>query len=197
MEERNAFDVLQDYPKELGLEYDVTDSDRRFYIIPNDPLLNRKYVAFRKNEILYFAYDSYAAKNFMSQTFTGVYLISNLDSKFECEIRKRDWLDIFSTNKKKTGNIQVDAKLSFVSKSDMYSNAWLTEEVAYLFLQLESKIRPIKIIVKDDYLPLISAFKGHSIMGIETNKWVYKKDEVDAFISIGAQILKKLNIPRK
>ena len=193
MNERSAYEVLMDYPKEKGLIYESHKSDTRFYLTPDDPMLNTKFVVFKINSSVFMAYDSYSTKAFMNQTFTGIYSISTLEKDFECEINKKYLLDNFRRNRKKTGNKYIDSNLTYISKSDKKVNEWLTEEISSLFLELANTIQPIKILVKKDYLPLIKDFKTKNIIGIETNQWIYKREEIDVLINSGAEIIRKLN----
>jgi hypothetical protein len=193
MKDRNAFEILQDYPKEKGLAFETHESERHFYLTPNDPILNTKFVIFKKESIVFFAYDSFATKAFMNQTFTGIYSISNLENDFECEINKKDWLDNFRRNKWKTGNQKVGNNLTLISKSAKRNNNCVTEDIVSLFLKLNNSIKPIKLIIQKDYLPLIQDFKNNNIVGLETNQWIYKSEEIDLLLNLGGEIIKKLN----
>lgn len=193
MKERNAFEILQDYPKEKGLIFETHESNRHFYLTPNDPILNTKYVIFEKDSLIFFAYDSFATKAFMNQTFTGIFSISNLENDFECEINRKDWLDNFSRNKRKTGNKNIDDNFTFTSRSNRRIHEWFTEDISTLFLQLNNSIIPLKIKIQNDYLPLIEDFKNKNIIGIETNRWIYKSEEIDNLLNLGGEIIKKLN----
>ena len=115
MEERCAVEQLLDYPKNKNLHYETHKSNKRFLLMPTDPILNTKYVLFKKDDLIFFAYDSYGAKAHMSQTFTGLYSLSNFEDDFECEITKRFWLDNFRTRIKKTGIKRIDDNLTIRS----------------------------------------------------------------------------------
>ena len=192
MEERCVTDILLDYAKAKGLYYETSKSNKRFLLMPTDPILNTKYVLFKKGELIFFAYDSYGAKAHMSQTFTGVYSLSDFDTDVECEITKKYWLDIFRTGKTKTGVKRIDNKLTITSSSDRYIKKLINERVTSLFMELTDKITPVKLLIKTDYLRLIGDFKSKNIIGLETNKWIYKTEDIEALLDIGGEIIEEL-----
>lgn len=51
MENLNTFDRLLNYPIENKLEYETHRSEKRFFIVPSDPILNTKYIAFKKQNL--------------------------------------------------------------------------------------------------------------------------------------------------
>lgn len=192
MEERCAVEQLLDYPKEKGLHYETHKSNKRFLLVPKDPILNTKYVLFKRDDLIFFASDSYGAKAHMSQTFTGVYSLSNYDTDFECETTKRFWLDNFRTRKKKTGVKRIDANLTIRSHVDKNIKELVTEKAMALFLELSNRITPVKLLVKTDYLSLIDDFKSKNIIGLETNQWIYKTEDIEALLNIGGEIIEEL-----
>lgn len=191
MDERCAVEQLLDYPKNNGLHYETHKSNKRFLLMPAE-ILNTKYVLFKKDELIFFAYDSYGAKAHMSQTFTGVYSLSNFENDFEFEITKKFWLDNFRTRIKKTGVKRIDDNLTIRSHSDRNIKERVTEKIMALFLELNNTITPVKLIVKTDYLSLIGDFKSNNIIGLETNKWIYKTEEIYALLNIGGEIIEEL-----
>ncbi len=128
----------------------------------------------------------------MSQTFTGVYSLSNYDTDFECETTKRFWLDNFRTRKKKTGVKRIDANLTIRSHVDKNIKELVTEKAMALFLELSNRITPVKLLVKTDYLSLIDDFKSKNIIGLETNQWIYKTEDIEALLNIGGEIIEEL-----
>lgn len=192
MEERSAVEQLLDYPINRGFLYETHKSNKRFFLMPTDPILNTKYVLFKKDDLIFFAYDSYGAKAQMGQTLSGVYSLSSFDNDFECEITKRFWIDNFRTKIKKTGVKRIDDNLTIRSHSDRYIKEIVTEKVMSLFLELSNTVTPVKLLVKTDYLSLIGDFKSKNIIGLETNQWIYKTDEIEALLDIGREIIKEL-----
>ena len=192
MDERCAVDQLLDYPKAKGLDFETSKSNKRFLLMPSDPILNTKYVLFKKDDLIFFAYDSHGAKAHMSRTFTGVYSLSNFEVDFECEITKRFWLDNFRTRIKKTGVKKIDNNLTIRSHADRYIKECITEKIMTLFLELSKTVTPVKLLIKTDYLSLIGDFKSKNIIGLETNQWIYKTNEIEALLDIGGEIINDL-----
>ncbi len=113
---------------------------KKVFILPNDPILNTKYIAFKMQNLMFCAYDSYVAKAGSTQTFTGVY----------CPIRLKPEME------------------------------------------LEKYINPIKLIIQHNYIPIISELKGKQVIGLETNQWISKKEEVDQFLNLGDILIKSI-----
>ena len=117
MKERSSFDILLDYPKQQGLTFETHQDNNRFYLFPGDPILKTKYVVFKKDSLIFYAFDSYAAKASMTKTYSGIYRSINLPNEVEFSIYKKDWLDCFlRLNKIKTGLKYVDNNLTITSK---------------------------------------------------------------------------------
>ena len=82
MDERSAFDILLDYPKQHGLPFEThLDNKKILFISLMYPILHTKYVIFKKDSLFFCAYDSFAAKAYTSITFSGVYKSVNLPLK--------------------------------------------------------------------------------------------------------------------
>lgn len=195
MQDRGAFEILIDYPKSKGLPFETHKNNRRFYVSSNDPILKTKFVLFKEGALFFFAYDSFSSKASMSQTFSGIYSISNIDNDFECEISKKYWVDFFRGGRKKTGIKAIDDNLTMLSNSDRIIKAFVNKRIASKFLQLESEISPLRLIVKKDYLELIDEFKAKSIIGLETNRWIYEREEIESLFEMEGKLLMNLIIP--
>jgi hypothetical protein len=193
MKESNSFDILVDYPKNLGLKYETHESQERFYLTTNDPFLRTKYVVFKKNELFFCAYDSYSAKTYSTNTYTGLYGSINLSSDFECKIYKKDFLDMFFRfNKKKTGEVTIDDILTITTKSNNFPHGLLSGKDALLFQQINKTIAPIKLLILNDYRPIIKELDSKKIIGIETSQWIYKKEEIDVLINLGGELIRNV-----
>jgi hypothetical protein len=195
MEDRSAFEVLLDYPKSKGLPFETHKNSRRFYVSSNDPILKTKYVLFKEGALFFFAYDSFSSKASMNQTFSGIYSISNINKGFECEISKKYWVDFVRRGRKKTGIKVIDDNLTILSNSDRIIKEFVNKRIATKLLQLESEISPLRLIVKKDYLELIDELKAKSIIGLETNRWIYEREEIESLFENGREIIEELNNP--
>ena len=191
METKSTFDLLLDYPEKHGLEYQTHEKTRRL-LSAVDPTLATKFVQFNvKEDIWFYAYDSYAAKNFTSQTFSGLYSPINLHSKISLKAYKKDWFDfILRKNRKKTGNSEVDSKLTVTCDNNTFPAKLFSGKEARLFEQLENHVNPLMLLIEPDYLPTIKELKDQTIVGLEVSNWMYEEQQIDRFIDLGTQLLR-------
>jgi hypothetical protein len=193
METLNAFDQLLDYPKENKLIYETHLNDQRFYLSPNDPIQNTKYIIFKKQNLIFCAYDSYAAKVGSSQTFTGIYCPIRLKPGMELKLTRKYWSDfLFVINKRKTGIERIDRNFTLSASKDWNFQVLFDESTTHLFQELEKHISPVKLIIQHDYLPMISELKGQQVIGLETNEWIFQKEKVGQFLELGGKIINQI-----
>ena len=190
METRSSFDLLLDYPKKHNIDYQTSEQSRRL-LSAEDPTLATKFVQFKvKEDIWFFAYDSYAATNFMSQTFSGLYSPINLNSEVCLKAYKKDWFDfILRKNRKKTGSSEVDSKLTITCDDNTFPGKLFSGKEARLFEQLENHINPLMLLIEPAYLPTIKELKDKTIVGLEVSKWMYEEQQINRFIDLGKQLL--------
>lgn len=193
MENLNTFDQLLNYPIENKLEYETHHSEKRFFIVPNDPMLNTKYIAFKKQNLMFCAYDSYAAKAGSTQTFTGVYCPIRLKPEMELVLSRKHWSDyILLFNKRKTGADVIDRNFTITATKNWNFQVLLSEKEAHHFMELEKYINPIKLIIQHNYIPIISELRGRQVIGIETNQWISKKEDVAQFLKLGDILIRSI-----
>lgn len=143
MENLNSFELLLNYPEENGLIYESHLDEKRLYLSPNDPILNTKYIVFKRRNLMFCAYDSYAAKAGSTQTFTGVYCPIRLKPEMELELSRKHWSDyILLFNKRKTGADVIDRNFTITAAKKWNFESILSEKEAHLFLELEKQIHP-------------------------------------------------------
>jgi hypothetical protein len=193
MQEKSGFEILLDYPKDNGLQFETHESQNRFYLTPNDPFLRTKYVVFKKDDLYFCAYDSYATKAYISKIYTGIYGSVYLPPEFECRIYIKDKLDLFfRLNKKKTGDKNIDDKLTVTSRSTCLPEGLLSENDALLFQKINGIISPVELLIQNDYRPIIKELSGQKIIGLETNQWIYKKEDLDILVNTGGELLQNI-----
>lgn len=192
MEERSAFDILIDYPIKHGLDFDTHRDYRRFYLSPADPVLNTKFVVFKTDSLFFYAYDSYASKAYMTNTFTGLYSHISFHDDTELKVYKKDFTDTFlRLNKRKTGLKHVDDYLTITSKSkELYFS--LSENDVSLFLEMNKIFSPFHLIVQNDYLQNINELKNKKVIGLETQQWLYKEEDIDLFLKLGNELIQNI-----
>jgi hypothetical protein len=190
MNERSAFDIILDYPKQYGLSFETHQFNNRYYLFPDDPILETKYVVFQKDSLFFYAFDSYASKAYMSKTFSGIYKSINLSRDFECKINKKDWLDTIMRFKKvKAGEKFIDDYLTITSKSNWLLKEVLSQESVTMYLKICEKIIPLTLLIQNDPLPMIKDLRGKSVVGLETNKWIYNSGDLDTLINQGGKLI--------
>lgn len=189
MDERNAVDILIDYPKNHGLHYDTHLDYRRFFLITGDPILNTKFVVFKVGSLFFAAYDSYAAKAYMTNTYTGLYKKIQLPGCTELKVYKKNWLEYFlRLNKRKAGIKHIDDYLTITSDTKEPS-FYLSKEAVSLFLEMDKMFSPFHLVIQNDYLPNINELKDKKVIGLETQQWLCKDQDVDNFINLGKQLM--------
>lgn len=192
MTERNSFEILLDYPRQHELTYETHENHKRFYLFPEDPILYTKYIIFKKDSLMFCAFDTFATKAFMTRTFTGLYGLIDLPERFEYKIYVKDWLDRFLRfNKTKTGLDYIDKYLTITSKTE-WLNCLLSQESVSIYRKIQTKIYPIELLIQNNYLETITELKGKKVIGLETNQWIYKQDDIDLFIDSGSQLIIKI-----
>ena len=168
--------IFEDYQRiaqQYGFVFEGME-DNKTFLAPTDRTLNSKYCMLSKNDIVYFAYDSYAAKVGMSSTYSGVYTTIPCDfSNFEAEISKRFWFDFMSGKKKaKTNDSFIDKNLVVTTNNIAQLLRIIDVRIADNYLKLWEKYPPLKIIVSANYLPFIVPFKDKLVIGVESNEWI-------------------------
>lgn len=191
MTEKTSTEILLEYATKYGLVYETSEDQKNFVLSPNDPIRNTKYVIFKKDNLYYCAYDSYGAKAGMSNTTSGVYSLINLPPDKNCRINKKNWLDRFLRQKKiKTGINYIDDNLTVTSESGWNPADCLSIQNVTLFQTISETISPLEIIIGEDHLGLISDLKGRMIVGLETNEWIYKPDDVKLLFESGGELIR-------
>lgn len=193
MADKSAFDILYDRLSERGMQPERHISERNFIVPGKDRLSNTKYIV-AKNKSLYFcAYDSYGTSAYSSRTFTGIFSAINLPADTNCHIYKKDWVDlILRKHKRKSGIKFIDDKLTITSADHWTPAILLTPPDVTLFLEINKRIAPLKITIQHDYLSIIDELKDKTILGIETDLWIYNDPDLDYLINSGGQLIENM-----
>jgi hypothetical protein len=193
MAEKTAFDILYDNLSARGLLPKKQISERNFIVPGVDRMSNTKYII-AKNKTFYFcAYDSHGTSAYSSKTFTGIYSSINLPPETDCHIYKKDWVDlILRKHKRKSGIKFIDENLTITSATDWTPSLLLNSTDVNLYLEINKRIEPIKITIQHDYLAIIEELKDKTIIGIETDLWLYEENDLDFLINLGGQLIEKM-----
>jgi hypothetical protein len=193
MKERTAFDILIENLKKRGIEPISNRIEKSFVVPGSDRFYNLKYIIAPIEDSYFIACDSFSAKQYTSSTYSGIY--SSFDrSRFnDCKVYKKDWVDLFfRKNKKKTGIDYIDNNLTITSKSTNNPAILLKYNDIKEFLSLHDKITPLKMIFEKDYIQIIDSLKDKSVVGIETNYWVYQEEVLDLLLDKGIHLINNL-----
>lgn len=194
MEEKTAFDLLFDKLSARGMRPEKQTSEHSFVVPGKDRVSNTKYLIGRHKNYFFCAYDSYGTSAYASRTFTGIYASIQVPRGTDCQIHKKDWLDRFSRkNKRKSGINFIDEKLTITSSTQWTPSLLLNLKDVHQFLEINQRIAPLKIIIQKDYLPIIEELKDKTVIGIETNWWVYEDADLDLFLNSGGQLIEKMS----
>ena len=193
MEEKSAFDILFEKLSDRSMNPERRISERNFLVPGVDRMSNTKYIIARNKTFYFCAYDSHGTSAYSSNTFTGIYSTINLPAETECHIYKKDWTDqILRTGKHKTENKYIDENLTITSATKWTPSLLLSPTDVNLFLEIHRSIMPLKIVIQHDYLSLIEELKDKTIIGIETDTWLYEDGDLDTFIGLGRQLIENI-----
>jgi len=193
MADKTAFDILFDKLSARGMQPEKQISERYFIVPGVDRMSNTKYII-AKNKTFYFcAYDSHGTSAYSSKTFTGIYSSINLPPETDCHIYKKDWVDlILRKHKHKSGIKFIDENLTITSATDWTPSLLLNSTDVNLYLEINKRIEPLKITIQHDYLAIIEELKDKTIIGIETDLWLYEDNDLDSLINLGGQLIENM-----
>lgn len=193
MDEPNPFNQLLKYAKENSLTCETHLDEKRLLLSPNDPFLNTKYITIKRGNLTFCTFDSYGAKLGSSQTFAGIFCAIRLKPEMELELSWKHWSDnILVFNKRKTDIDIIDRNFTLSSPKHWDFQVLLSEKEAHLFMEIEKQIKPLKLIIQHNYIPVISELKGQQVIGLETNQWINRKEDVDCFLNLGEKLIENI-----
>lgn len=180
MEDKSAFDILVETLESFGFKTESSSIYQPIIVTPSERFLSTKYVCCEITDSIYFfASDSYGTKAYTSSTFTGLYSSLETLKDIEYKVIKRDWFDVFNRKRRKTGIDHVDNNVTILS-SGWIPYKELSIENIELFLKINTLGYPFSLVIEDNYLSRIKPLKDKKIIAVETNEWVYEKEEVSS-----------------
>lgn len=193
MNEKSAFDILTENLVKRGIVPETHKSERQFLFTPSKRFLNTKFIIAEAGPCFFCAFDSFGAKAFTSNTYTGIYAEIGLKSFVDCYIYKKDRADAFlRVHKVKTGVKYIDSQLTVTSGSGFNPGTLLSEAVVTAFIELERSVNPLKILIQKDYPPVLNKAGGKLMVGLETGSWVYKEADLDLFLGRGMELIQSI-----
>lgn len=125
----------------------------------------------------------------LANSFTGIYSLIDLPDSVEYEVFARDWFDfVLYPKRKKVGVKSIDRSFT-ISSTHWVPQKELTEENANMLLELNSSGKAYKLLVKNAHIPFVETFKDKKIIGVETNNWLFEKDDLRLLIAYGSEII--------
>jgi hypothetical protein len=193
MADKTAFDILFDNLSGRGMQPERQISERNYVMPGADRFSNTKYIIAKNRTFFFCAYDSHGTSAYSSKTFTGIYSAINLPPETECHIYKKDWVDlILRKSKRKAGIKFIDENLTITSSTNWTPSLLLNLTDVNLYLEISKRIAPLKITIQHNYLSIIKELKDKTIIGIETDLWLYEESDLDSLINLGGQLIENM-----
>ena len=85
----------------------------------------------------------------------------------------------------------IDERVIITSSGWVPTNE-LDEKSVDLFLELNKKGFPYKLVIEDNYVYHIRDMRDKKILGLETNDWVYKIEDLENLLAIGLQVMNRI-----
>ncbi|MCL2097712.1 MAG: hypothetical protein FWH23_03010 [Bacteroidales bacterium] len=188
MEEKSGLDKLIENLAELGLYPDVYVENKGAFFPRHNRFASSTTVTVLLSDATYFL-----ARSNVSSSFTGIYSSIELPVEAEYKVHKRDWFDfLFFSKKQKVGIKYIDKNLTIASPKWIPSKE-LNLENANLFLEINKAGKPYKLVVENNYLfSIIEPLIDKKIIGVETNDWLYEKEDLENLLKIGGELIRKI-----
>jgi hypothetical protein len=195
MEEITAVDILIENLRKRGLNPEIHRTERNFIQPGSDRLWHKKSVIARFGSVFFYAFDSFGTSSFSSNTYTGVYTEINHNQNIDCIMSKKEWIHkLLVRNRQKTGVKHIDDFLTVTSLSEFNPSNILAFSDVLLFLEINKTINPLKIIIEKGYPPSITTLNKKLTVGLETDYWIYKNDELDLFLNQGVNLINNIKV---
>jgi hypothetical protein len=193
MTDKTAFDILFDNLSSRGMQPERQISEKNFIVPGADRMSNTKYIIAKNKTFFFCAYDSHGTSAYSSKTFTGIYSSINLPPETDCHIYKKDWFDLILRKHKRKSRIKfIDENLTITCATDWTPSLLLNSTDVNLYLEINKRIEPLKITIQHDYLSIIEELKDKTIIGIETDLWLYEENDLDLLINLGGQLIENM-----
>jgi len=190
MAELTAFEQVLAFADERELKCITNKNYMHFPLFPIDPIFNKKFIVSEIGDVHLCLFDSYASKAYTSTTFTGLYAVIDFPEEAHFYIYKKNWVDrFFRIGKIKTGEKYLDEKLTITSNTRWMLNDLIERRHIDLFLGLCEIIRPLELKIGIEPPLVLRHLQGKKVIGLETNYWIYKRDELTALIDGGQKLL--------
>jgi hypothetical protein len=190
MVEKSGLDMLLENLAELGLSPTVSLVDKGTLFPPQNRFASSNTVIVLLSDSIFFL-----ARSNVSSSFTGIYSSVELPAEAEYKVYKRNWSDVlFFPKRQKVGVRYIDENLTIISPKWIPSKE-LNLENTNLFLDINKAGKPYKLILENNYLlSIIKPLTDKKIIGIETNVWLYTKEDLGNLLKSGEELIRKIKI---
>lgn len=188
MEEKSGLDKLLENLAALGLFPDVTVVDKGTLFPPQNRFASSTTVTLLLSDSTYFV-----ARSNVSSSFTGIYSSIELPLEVEYKVYKRNWFDfLLFPKRQKVGVKYIDENLTIVSPKWTPTKE-LTNKNTQLFLEINKGEKSYKLVVENNYLfSMIEPLTDKKIIGLETNEWLFKKEDLENLLKVGEELIRKI-----
>jgi len=59
-------------------------------------------------------------------------------------------------------------------------------------MDIEKQIKPLKLIIQHNYISVISELKDRQVIGLETDQWISRKEDLDCFLNLGVKLIENV-----
>lgn len=188
MEEKSGLDMLLENLVELGYSPNVSMVDKGSFLPRQNRFASSNTVIVLLSDSIFFL-----ARSNVSSSFTGIYTSVKLPLEAEYKVYKRSWLDfLFFPKRQKIGVKHIDENITIISPKWIPSKE-LNLKNTNLFLDINKAGKPYRLIIENNYLlSIIKPLADKKILGIETNDWLYKKEDLENLLKTGEELIRKI-----
>jgi hypothetical protein len=188
MEAKSGLDMLLENLVELGFSPDVSLVDKGSFLPRQNRFASSNTVTVLLSDSIFFL-----ARSNVSSSFTGIYSSVELPLEAEYKVYKRNWFDfLFFQKRQKVGVKYIDENLTIISPKWIPLKE-LDLKNTNLFLDINKTGKPYKLILENNYLlSIIKPLTDKKIIGIETNDWLYEKEDLENLLNFGVELIRKM-----
>jgi len=195
MGEISAVDILVENLKKRGINPEIQRIEKKLIQPGSSRIWYKKTVLAKFDSIFYYAVDSFGAIAYSSNTFTGIYTEIYNDQDIDCTLYQKDWIHkLLVRNRIRAGVRYIDDYMTITSQSKYNPSSLLTQSDVSLFLKINEAINPLKLIIEKGYPPSIVSDPKKLMVGIETDYWIYKDEEIELFLNQGVRLIKNIKV---
>ena len=190
---KNSIEELKESLTSLGYELYSEQERNRLYRMSGVRVSRKMVLAKITDSIIFFAFDSYGSQANASTTASG--LIAPLQSEKEIDFkvyRKNRLLDLFVRRKQRVGIRHIDQKLTIRSKYPI-SPKMFSISMVDAFEELSGREGRIILEGGQSNNHLFGGLVEGKSLAIKANYWIYKKDDVERMVRLGAKIIDEIS----